>query len=195
LNQQELGEKLSNLIELNCSIRGIAEELNKPPTTIRRQMDLVQPSRNRRDSRTAKGRTFAQEPSKQVTMSAIEASQASKAMFQRNRALGLGIVKTEAGKEPQHALKAQSTTRVATPASITSQEPPACNEGLGRKESRTQEGGPTLTPIEKYNLAQSNMAERIGRLESLPDQIPPRPRWDARSMQRQGKPSPAKDRN
>lgn len=201
LSDQELGEQLTKLQELNCSARGIADELKKPPTAIHRLLALVKSSRFRSDSAAVMGHTFEKKPGRQSNLSSIEAARESKAMFERSKALRLGTNKTGLAKEPQRAaeiqpaVKAQSAKLAASPALMTASEPSLKSEGLEEKVTPTQEVAPKIDSPNIYQLAQANSSKRIQRLASISDQIAPRPYRDARSMKRQGRPVPEKDRS
>lgn len=194
LSPQERSERLNNLTELNCSARGIAEETGIPLTTIRRYIELANPSRSRSDSKAKMKRTSAKEPEKRTATSFIRAAIESRNMFLKNKAIAPVVKKPDPTNEPQHPSKAQPAKKIANPASIATKAPHVVDNGLGRQESRAEEDRPQMSPLERYNRASLSRLERIQQLVTLSDSIPSRPFRDARSMKRQGRPLPPTDR-
>lgn len=201
LSHIELGERLNHLKELDCSVRGMSDELKKKPTTIRRYIEQFKASQSKRDSAEETRHTRPDKPKERTTLSSIEAAKESKAMFARSKALGLGINKPGPVKEPQSsaetqpAAKTQSAKLAASPALMTASEPSLKSEGLEEKVTPTQEVATKIDPPNIYQLAQANRSKQIQRLASLSDQIAPRPYRNAWSMKRQGTPVPEKDRS
>lgn len=193
LSSEQLGGHLITLIELKCSRRGIAKYLNKPDTTIRRYIDLVNDSKHESDSIAEMGRTLAKRPEEESSKSPLEAARESKAMFQASKSARLEVNKHDQAKKPQHALKTQLTGRTPSPVPAVAEEPRVGSEGRNEKENRTQEAISELTPLQIYNRTRSSMSDRIPRLASIAESIPSRPYRDARSMKPQGKPVPPAD--
>src|ERR1035437_7425032 len=74
LSPQQRGEQLNVLISFKCSVGGIAKELGKPATSIRRYIALANPPDAGGDWIATMERTWAEDPQEQSTMSAGEAA-------------------------------------------------------------------------------------------------------------------------
>lgn len=148
----ELGEKLRELVELNCSVRGIAEALGIPPTTLRRNIASANSSNSRTDSKAKIEPTPAKSPKEQARLSALEASRQSKSAFQRNRASRPAIEEIDRERTARPNSETKSTNRIVHPAPIAANVHPIINDGLDGKGSGTEEGAPQMTPLEIYKL-------------------------------------------
>jgi hypothetical protein len=152
LSPRQSGEQLKRLLELGCSIRGIAKESGLSESTLRRYVQLVDSSKPKSESKAEMERAFAKEPKERLVAS---------------------------------ALRAQPTKRIPGPILIVAKEPSMVDDGLGGKESRTEEDEPKLSPLELYKLRHPSRSEMIRLLASMPELTKPRPFRDARSMKRQ----------
>jgi hypothetical protein len=188
LSPQERNERLNNLAELNCSARGIAEETGIPLTTIRRYINLANPSKSRIDSKAEMKRTFANVPKKRSVTTSIKAAVESRNMFLKNKATAPAVKEPDPPNEPQHHSKVEPAEKIANPASIVTKAPTLVDNVLGRQESRAEEDRTEMSPLERYHRANLDRLEKMQWLASLSDSIPPRPVRDARSMKRQGRP-------
>jgi hypothetical protein len=185
----EQGEQLQKLVDSGCSVRGLERNLGEPASNIRRYMAQAKGS-DQRSGRIANIST--KKPTRQNTLSVLEAARESQAMFQRNRTVGPALKETGWGKKPQGASVAQPTKKmIAGPASVATRVEPVIDDGLGGKENRVEEGQRSKSLIHQWKLGHPDNSERIQLLASMT--IEPRPFRDARSMKRQGRPLPPTD--
>jgi hypothetical protein len=194
LSPGQLGEQLQRLVYAECSVKGLARDLGKPESNLRRHIELVNPSRSRSDSKAEIKRTSAKEPEKRSVTSSLKAAIESRNMFFKKKAIAPAVQKPDPPNEPQHPAMAQRAKMISNPASIVTKAPLVVVDGLARQESPAEEERPPMSPLESYNSATPSLQERMQQLASLPDSIPSRPFRDARSMKRQGRPLPPTDR-
>jgi len=199
LTPDDRGEKLNDLIRLGCSVRGLARELDKPESTIRRYIALAHSSESGGNWIATIERTLAKKRAKEREVSRIEALRESKAMFEKNGELKPVPNDKSAANDAKHKLsehKTQQTRQSPHPVSRGAEEPSQGNGVASEKGRRAEEPKQKIDLVERYRLQSGGVTpKRIQRLQAIVESIAPRPYRDARSMKRQGRPLPPTDPN
>ncbi len=191
---QENGAPLKKLKDLGCPVRGIARELGKPASSIRRYIKHANSSESRSAWVAMMERTVAKEPEEETTMSAIEAARQAGALIPRKKGLGPVIEETHSEKDHVHSSTAPPAKKVTSPALTRAQELRAMNPDQSGKQIQAGSGEPRMSLVDAYKLSKGqSISDSVRRLEAIPDSIEPRPFQNARSMKRQGKPLPPED--
>lgn len=193
LSQQELGAKLSELVELNCSVRGIAEASKIPASTIRRRIASVASLKSLSGRNTELVRTLGKISGMRSPKSAIEAARESNAMFQKNRPVAPEIEQKFPAKSSQHPRKLKPPeSSVGTP-SVATKVPVTAEGKLGGRKRRSDEELPKMSLVDQYRLGQLSGPEVRRVFASQPKLLERRPFRDISSMKRQGRPVPPTD--
>ena len=188
LSPQERGEQLSKLIDFGCSVRGIARELGKPESSIRRYITQANSSESGSDWSAMMERTFAKEPQEETTMSAIEAAREARSMFQSRKRKGPIVEEMQSGKDHPHSSTAPPAKKVTSPSLTRAPKRPIANPALSGKQSQAGSGEPRTSLVDNWKSSQGqSSSDSVRRLEAISNSIEPRPFQNAKSMKRQGK--------
>ena len=188
LSPQERGEQLSKLIDFGCSVRGIARELGKPESSIRRYIAQANSSESGSDWIAMMELTLAKEPEEETTMSALEAARQAGSLIPRKKGMGPVVEEMHPGKDHVHSPTTPPAKNVTSPSLTRAQELPAMNPDLSGKQSQTESGEPGMSLVDIYKSSQGqSISDSVRRLEAISNSIEPRPFQNAKSMKRQGK--------
>jgi hypothetical protein len=193
LTPRQLGEQLNELVGFECSVRGIAKELGKPETSIRRFITLAKQPEKDSNWIAMRERTCAEVPKEPSTMSAGEAVCHFPSKIPAKEIVGHVINETCPAQDHAHTSTAQQTKKITFPLSTRVKEPPVVNCAMSRQEHQVGEDTPKTSLVDAYMNRRQILDDKIQRLVAIPEQIKPRPIWNASSMKRQGKPVPPKD--
>jgi hypothetical protein len=195
LSPQQRGEKLNVLIGFNCSRRGIAKELGKQESNIRKYIAKANPSEEGNDWATMMKSTLAKEPQKQSTKSASEDVRRIPSKIPAKKQAEPVIKETYPMQDQARTSTAQQTKKISYPSSTAVKEPPVVSAATSGLENQAGEDTPKTSKADAILKAWRNREDRRQRLASTPEQIQPRPFYDAHSLGRQGGPLPPKDRH
>jgi IS30 family transposase len=190
MSAAQQGEQLIESISLKCSVRGIADELGKPESTIRRYIRLSKSTETSSGWNARMERTLAKGPLTQKTKSAREVAGCEPSEIPAKKGARPVIQEMSPVKDDVHLSTTQQTKRITSSSSTSAQVRPVMNQTLSEKESRPGEHEPKTNLVDLY---MSRGLAKIQRLAAIADSIQPRPFRDARSMQRQGRPLPPID--
>ena len=194
LSPEQLGERLNELIGLGCSARGIAKELGKPETSIRRYIALANQPEPGSDWITMLERTLATGFPTQSAKNTREAADCKPSRIPTKKGARPIVKETSSVKDHVQSSRTPQAKKVATPPSTRAQERPILDRVASEKQSQPGVGEPGMSPLELYKLSKGqSLEDRMRRLAAISDSIKPRPFRNAHSMQRQGRPLPPKD--
>ena len=188
LSPQQRGEQLNVLISFKCSVNGIAKELGKPATNLRRYMekaggDWITPMEN----------AWADDPQEQSTRGADQYPCHFPPRIPAWKIVGPVINETCPAQDHPHTSTAQQTKKITSPLSTRGKESPLVNNAMSRQKVQVGEDTPKTSQVDAYMSRGQIIDDKIQRLAAIPEQIKPRPIWTPTSMKRQGKPVPPKD--
>ena len=188
LSPQERGEQLSKLIDVGCSVRGIARELGKPESSIRRYITQANSSESGSDWSAMMERTFAKEPQEETTMSALEAARQAGSLIPTKKGMGPVVEEIHPGKDHVHSSTAPPAKKVTSPSLTRAPKRPIANPALSGKQSQAGSGEPRTSLVDNWKSSQGqSSSDSVRRLEAISNSIEPRPFQNAKSMKRQGK--------
>jgi hypothetical protein len=193
MSAEQRGEQLIGLVGFKCSVRGIADELGKPETTIRRNIERAKSPETSSAWIAMMERTLAKGPLTQKTKSAREVAGCKPSEIPAKRGAQPVIQEMSPVKDDVHSSTTQQTKRITSSSSTSAQVRPVMNQTLSDKESRPGEHEPKTRLVDLSISREQIIQDKIQRLAAIPDSIQPRPFRDARSMQRQGRPLPPID--
>lgn len=193
LSPLQRGKQLDVLIGFKCSVRGIAAELQKPATSIRRYIALANPAKAGSNWIEEMQRTWAEEPEDQSEMNVGEDA----------RQIPSGIptettvrsVTKEVLPAQNHALTstAQQTKKTSSPLSTKVKQPPVVNGATSGQENRAGEDTRITRLVDAYMNRGQVIDDNMQRLARLSEEIVKRPLTSARLMKRQGRALPPTD--
>lgn len=186
LSSQQRGEKINVLIGFKCSRRGIAKELGKQESNIRKYIAKANPSEKGDDWATMMKSTLVKEPQKQSAKSASEDVRRIPSKTPANKKAEPIIKKTYPTQDHARASTAQQTKKITYPSLTAVKEPPVVSSASSGQENRLGEDGPGETITGAILKAWQDRQDRLKRLASISEEIKPRPLYDARSLGRQG---------
>jgi hypothetical protein len=188
LSPQQRGEQLNVLIGFKCSINGIAEELGKSATSIRRYVAEAGD-----DWITTMENAWAEDPEEQSTRGADQYPCHFPSKIPAKKIVGPVINETCPAQDHAHTTTAQKAKKITSPLSTRVKEPPVVNSAMSRQEDQVGEDIPKTSLVNAYMRRGQIIDDKIQRLAAIPEQIKPRPILSPTSMKRQGKPVPPKD--
>jgi hypothetical protein len=191
MSDEQRGEQLIELIGLKCSVRGLADDLGKPESTIRRYIRLAKSTQTNRGWIARLERTLAKGPLTQKTTSARELADCKPSETPSKKAPQSVIKEMYPVKNDVHSSTTQQTKRIISSSSTSAQVRPVINQASSEKESRPGVHEPRARPIDLYFSRMQITQDKIQRLAAIPDSIEARPYRDAKSIKRQGKSSPS----
>jgi hypothetical protein len=193
MSPEQLGEQVIELIRLKCSVRGIADELGKAESTVRRKVDSAKSAGTNSGWIRMLERTLAKKPLKPKAKSARKVPGCKPSVAPAEKGPRAAIKKVCPVKNDVHSSTVQQIKRTASSSSTSAQVHRVVNHASSDKESLPGEQEPKANLVELYmNRDQSNL-DKIQQLAGIADSIAPRPYRDARSMERQGRPLPPSD--
>jgi hypothetical protein len=194
LSPLQRGKQLNKLVDLTCSERGLAEELRKPPTTIRRYMELAASSESRSDSKAEMGDANAKKTKVQSATNALESARESKPLFQKTGTRGAAIKISSQAKATQINPKIQSAKGIAHTASIAPKQPPTVKGVVKKQEEPTRQIVGETSLVDQY-LRMKGIITPEQRRQLVEDEKKRKRRLlgSARLMKRQGLPLPPED--
>ena len=188
LSSLDRGQQLTKLTELNCSERGLAVELRKPPSTLRRYIALV--TKSTIDSKAATGDAIAKKTKAQSATSTLEAARQSKSMFQKVGALNT----LSHAKALQLNSKAQPAEGTASPVPIAPKAPSNAKSVLNRAGEPTELDFSKLSLHDQYLYTQGiTTTEKRRQFDEDEKRRVRRLFGSASLMKRQGRPLPPED--
>jgi len=190
LSSQQRGEQLNVLIGFKCSQDGIARELGKPATSIRRYINEAGG-----DWFSTMERTWAEDPQEESTMCTGNVACRFPPKIPAKKIVESVTNETSPAQDHAHISTAEQTKKIIPPFSTRVKEPPVENGAMSRQENQVGEGAPKTSMVDAYMNSKRIHDDKIQRLETIPDQIESRPLRTARSMKRQGRPEPPTDPN
>ncbi len=190
MSAEQRGEQIIELISLKCSVRGIADELGKPPTTIRRYIGSAKSSETNSGWIGRMERTLAKKPPTPKTKSVHEVADCKRSEIPAEKGPRSVIKEMAPVKNDVHSSTTQQTKRITASSSTSAQVRPVVNHASSDKESRPGEHEPKTRPAGIYESSRQIAEAKRQRLAAIPDSIGTRPYRDARSMPRQGRPLP-----
>jgi hypothetical protein len=193
MSAEQRGEQLIELIGFKCSVRGIADELGQPATTIRRYIGLAKSTETSCGWITRMERTLAKGSLTQETKSAREVADCKPSETPAKKGALPVIKKTCTVKDDVHSSTTQQTKGITSSSAASAQVRPVMNQTSSEKESRTGEHEPKTRLVDLISSREQIIQDKVRRLAAIPDSIQPRPVLNARSMQRQGRPLPPID--
>jgi hypothetical protein len=194
LTPQQRGEQLNKLLDLDCSIRGIADELGIPESTLRRCKDPAKSSESESDWITMMNRTLPQKPVAPKAKGAREAISDKRAENPAQKGAEAAVGNKPNVEDCVHLSTTPQAKRDLSAEPAKAQRQPIVNSRLSGIESRPVNGRPRTSLVDLFNLSRGHSnSDRIRRLSEISKSIQARPFRDARSMTRQGKPLPPKD--
>ncbi|HKF49356.1 MAG TPA: hypothetical protein VKB38_18500 [Terracidiphilus sp.] len=195
LSPQQRGEQLSALIDRKCSVRGLAKELGKPESSLRRYMAEANSTESDGGWATMMRRTLAKGPVAPNAPGAPKNSGNRISEILQAKKGTKAVVKDKPNVEDRvHLPTTPQTKNRVSPPSATAQGQPIENSGLGGTQSQAGNGGPRISLVDQYRFSRGQgISDKMQRLAEVADSIQPRPFRNARSLKRQGKPSPPTD--
>ena len=187
LSPQQRGEQLNVLIGFKCSINGIAEELGKSATNLRRYMEKAGG-----DWITTMENAWAEDPEEQSTRGADQYPCHFPSKIPAKKIVGPVINETCPAQDHAHTSTAQKAKKITSPLSTRVKEPPVVNSAMSRQEDQVGEDIPKTSLVNAYMRRGQIIDDKIQRLAAIPEQIKPRPILSPTSKKRQGKPKPGR---
>lgn len=192
LSLPQRGEQLQKLIDFGCSVRGVADDLGKKDTTLRRYIAQANSAGEGIDWSAMLEHTLAKEPQKEDITRARAAVIDMPHKIPAKQVAGPSKEQCPMQDHAQPS-KAQQTKKLIASSSKRAEEPPPAIGAVTGQEDRAGQDAPRPSPLEQYKLRHPSLSERIRLLAEMPKLIEARPYRDARSMKRQGKPLPPTD--
>lgn len=189
MSPEQLGKQVIELISLECSVRGIADELGRPATTIRRCIGSAKSSETSRGRSATMKRAVAKESLTQKTKSAREVAGCKSSETPAKQEAPSPIKEISSVRDDAHSSTTQQTERITTSSSTRAQVRPDVNQTLSDEESRPGEHEAKTRPVGPSVSSEKTIQARMQRLADLAaEPMQPRPIWNANSMRRHGKP-------
>jgi hypothetical protein len=188
LSPQQRGEQLNVLIGFKCSEDGIAKELGKPATSIRRYIKEAGG-----DWFSIMERTWAEDPQEESTMCTGNVACRFPPKIPAKKIVSPVKNETCPAQDHAHTSTAEQTKKNTSPVSTKVKEPLVVNGPVSRQEDQVRGATPKTSLVDAYMNSEQIRANNIQRLAAISEQIKPRPIPNARSMKRQGKPEPPTD--
>ena len=195
LSPQQRGERLNVLIGFGCSGRGIAKELGKSESNIRKYIPKANPPEEGDDWATMMESTLAKEPKKQSTKSASKDVRQKPSKIPAKKRAEPVIKETYPMQDHARTSTAQQTEKITSPSSTAVKERPVASGAKSGQENQAGENTPKTNLVDAFSNMERIREDKKLRLASIHDQIEPRPFYDAHSLGRQGGPIPPKDRH
>ncbi|WP_348261359.1 hypothetical protein P8935_16335 [Telmatobacter sp. DSM 110680] len=194
ISAKKRGEQLLRLIGFGCSVRGIADDLVKPASNIRRDIALANSPEPESGWIELMNSTIAKRPPKQKKeLSRLDASREAR-MPPKKKSF---IKRMHPAKEDLPSLTIQQPQKVISPLSTSIKARPLVNRASSNQQSQSAEHESKPDLVAQYSKLRERQInpEAIRRLDEIINSTDTRPIRNARSMTRQGKPSPQTDPN
>lgn len=136
LTQRELGGQLNALIRFNCSVRGLAKELGKSETSIRRLMKLAKQPEEDSEGITVRESTSAAVPKRPSTVSTGEAVRHFPSKIPAKKIVEPVIREVSPAQDHAHASTAEQTKKIPSPLSTTVKKLPVVDGRMSRQEGQ-----------------------------------------------------------
>jgi hypothetical protein len=159
LSPQQRGEQLNVLIGFKCSINGIAEELGKSATSIRRYVAEAGD-----DWITTMENAWAEDPEEQSTRGADQYPCHFPSKIPAKKIVGPVINETCPAQDHAHTSTAQKAKKITSPLSTRVKEPPVVNSAMSRQEDQVGEDIPKTSLVNAYMRRGQIIDDKIQRL-------------------------------
>jgi hypothetical protein len=195
LSPQQRGERLNVLIGFGCSGHGIAKELGKSESNIRKYIPKDNPPEEGNDWATMMKSTLAKEPKKQSTKSASEDVRQIPSKIPAKKRAEPVIKETYPMQDHARTSTAQQTKKITRPSSTPVKALPVLSAATSGQENQAGKDNPQKRNADAILKTWQTRQDRLQGLASIHEQIKRRPHYDAYSIGRQGGPIPPKDRS
>jgi hypothetical protein len=190
LTSRQAGEQLQRLEDLGCTGQGLARDLEKSETNIRKRIKEANSSDERGGWIAAMESTLAKTPDRRKEISAIEASRESKAMFQKNKKAGTVIKEKPLTKGPKDTLGAQPKEKFTTTSLISAKETAKVTDKVSEQSDQAGESASKMTLVDYSNSIRQGRIQRL--IDISQSDMTRRPLTNASQLGRQGRPIPPK---